>query len=789
MLNFKCSNCQNDINVAHQYMGDMIQCPFCVALQIVPDQMLPDGADFNGFTIVKTVAASSLWTSYEVAQQPHNLAMCIPTSFFMKRISDMSGFAEQVAISGSLNSPELPTLLNHGLTPENEFFIFDYQPNAFKINSFISENPLGAYNALLVTRNIAKCLSQIWEQYGILHQCLTPENISVTHDFNVRIKNIGFSEYLLQDQSLLEQGFNVWDYHFMSPEFMNDGVADSPACDIYSLGGILFYLCSGHFPHESIPPESISQTPPPSLRMFVPDCLESLEILIQMMMSPNTEGRLNAWHEVIKHIDTILANQSMSSSQVVYFDAAPNQTDYHNPVGISAGDLTQAIKKEKAMIDTTSGPKVTAPHKTIKPIHKSNLSTMNKKWSKKKGLKPKRKGKRKPAKQHDHEERPTPAPKKDSTTAMVITLSIAALVALIVVTIILVNANKNKKKPRRRTVANTSTQQSHEQEFSSADAKQRELLLKQGIDPSKLNPNAKPTNTLMPPSTTPKVTAPVTRKPKHRPATKTGLKGKLLAIDQFYLNNPAQAGEALRRYEALMTEARQAKNFDAMDLIQEKIDAMPEGTVAATAPTPEIEAVISTIKKQILPLLKEERYDEALKILLEYDGDLAAESKSARIALSVEIKNRIAKIQGTPQGEADTTPAPAASSKNPVDVLKKIAKLIAPQLLKSEVKTAKAQLDMALTTAPAGLVKSTLTSWSTQVANYEKLKPSLDAQNSALPVIEAGENTVMTEKAFLLQGLLYKDKEEFIRAKQAFEKMPNYMGDIFVSAMEKSLTE
>ena len=360
MLKFKCSNCQNDIQVDFQYIGDMVQCPFCTSLQIVPDQMLPSETDYNGYSIITTLDPTILWTTYEIARQPHNVALCVPTSFFLKRLSDVSGFANVVTRAGSLNKPEFPTLLDHSLVPENIYFVFEYQKEAFKLKSAIKEKPLEINNALLVVRNIATALSHVWEQDKVLHQCLIPDNISITNELNVRIKNLGLSEYLLQDQPLMESGFNIWDCKYISPEFMTEGVADSPICDIYSLGGILFLLCSGHDPHENTAPGNIPSAPVPLLTNYIQNVPESLQLLLQMMMAPDPGSRFASWQEVIRHIDTILANQVVSSQ--IYYNAPASRTDHHEPVGLSAGDLTQAISKS-----STSG-KSTHSKTSIKPI-------------------------------------------------------------------------------------------------------------------------------------------------------------------------------------------------------------------------------------------------------------------------------------------------------------------------------------------------------------------------------------------------------------------------------------
>jgi hypothetical protein len=718
MLNFKCSSCRNEIHLDFQYIGEMVQCPCCTALQIVPDPKLPGGAEYNGFLIVKTLSTSVLCTTYEVSGQPHNLALCVPTSFFLKRVSDIEGFAERVAITGSLNRPELPALLQHSAEAGNTYFIFEYQQNAFKLNRFINEKPLDFNSALLLVRKIATCLSEVWDQYGVLHQSINPENISITNELNVRIHNIGLSEYLLNDHQLLELGFNIWDYRYISPEFMNEGSADTPACDIYSLGALLFYLCTGHHPYENTLPASIPSAPIPLLSEYLSEAPESLMVLIRMMMAQNVESRLSSWQEVIRHIDTIIANQT-AVNDVFYFNCQPSVTDYYEPVGLSAGSLTQAIKRDQVM--SKSGTEIPIQQQAVKPIQKHNLLTMNKKWTVKKPAGSTAVG----ASRTAVRKKQTAPARKNSNVPFIVTISVAATVALVAVVFIIINANKKPLPPKRRAAAADSTMISNPQE---AYAKQLELMRKHGFVPeSAAPPQPKPESAAIPPK--PKIDPPA---PRHQIAQES---------DETKINN-----------------------------------------------------IIAGLKKQILPLLQSEKYDDAIAILLEYNGQLAPETRKKRRELADEIRARITKLQTEAKevnepAEAAPAPATAELADNPAEILKKVIEQFAPSLFGNKIADVKTKLEMAQTTASPGIIKDTLSNWLLQINNYERLSPSLKQARSADIIISAPENQQIMENAFLLRGMLFKDKEQFVQAKEAFMKIQLNTGHLFVEEMERSLRE
>lgn len=457
MLNFKCSQCQNDIQVNFEYIGEMVQCPFCSTLQIVPDAILMPGSMFKGHTVIRTISSTSLWTTYEIASQPNNLSLSIPTSFFLKRISDLPEFLEKVITNSTLNQPELPQLIDYSTTPNNCYFISDYNRDAFKLYSFIDENPLDYYNTLIVIRNIANTLSQLWNNYSLLHLAISPDNIFITNTLNVRIKNFGISEHLLQDNHLLESGFNIWDHRYMSPELIADGIANSPSSDIYSLGAILFLLTTGHSPNENIPPEQIKNALLPSLMDYAPNAPESLQILINMMMAHSIVSRLNSWQEVIKHIDTLITNQVANKHQATY-NVQPKQTGYYEPIGLSAGEFTQNISREAVREHSHGKPQKNI--KTIKPISKKSISTMNKQWKKDRP-------KRKSAYKH-----PKHSVKVNDNSARVVVLSIAGGLALVIFLVIFLLASNKSKKNRRNNNRPKLTQSEKRQQRYAEQLKQ-----------------------------------------------------------------------------------------------------------------------------------------------------------------------------------------------------------------------------------------------------------------------------------------------------------------------------
>ena len=321
MLDFECKQCRNPISTDTVYMGDLVQCPSCGSAEIVPDIPFPTGTEYFSYKILGMHESDPLWTSYcvEKIERPSKvpLLMKIPTSFFLKHVTNIGAFADTVLRCGTLLLPEFPKLIDRAVNNEKVYFVFDYIPATHGLRFFTK---IDFTDILKIIYGIAAALKVAWEKHMIIHQTLTPHNIRITKDQGVRINNIGVSQVLLADHALLDWGFNIWDARYMSPEFSQHGIANTPACDIYSLGGILFYLLTGHHPYDSVNPADIPRIPIPDPLQYNRDIPPEILSLFSVMMTKECNVRLQSWSRVLSSIDSIIGVKAKSAKQTQFVD-------------------------------------------------------------------------------------------------------------------------------------------------------------------------------------------------------------------------------------------------------------------------------------------------------------------------------------------------------------------------------------------------------------------------------------------------------------------------------------
>jgi hypothetical protein len=719
MLNFRCANCQQEIQADYQFIGELVQCPLCETVQAVPDPLLPSGSFYHGYQVERVRANSLLWTTYQgLGQSAHTgqtVVIRVPTRFFLKRVTDFGAFVETVIKGGSLNMPEFPRLLDRSVVSGKVYFVFEYLRDAHNLPRFTRPGDLlEPQLTLLVARNIATALRTAWDKEGMVHQNLIPHNLRLREDWNVRITNMGLSPFLLADQSLLQHGFNIWDYRYMSPEFLEAGVAGTPSVDIYALGGILHLLNTGHDPYEDVAPGEIAAAPLPEVRTHAPEVPEELGRLVQRLMARDPAVRPSSWDEVIGLIDKTMhvgvGPARLSVTDVIRKSVtAGAQTGAFDPVGLPAGDFlpTKRRSRKKAAGDTEPRQAPQKPTETVAKLAPMNLplNTLNRRWR-----------------------RPAAPPRREAAATVVreeeakrVILGAMALVVLVVLGAVAAFV------------------------FFRPAARPRPVVKPAVAEVAPADVSAVPTAAVV--AEVPRaVAAPVAPSPDKAPMP-SPLSARIAAIEAFAAENPAAFAEILRRYDEVLREAIRLGRSDAVDAVHERIAAVERSRDMR------VQSVLDALEARATALLEAGDSAGAIRLLREYDDDYAEETRPGRIRLALKHEQS--------QGEANEQALAA---------LGRLAALFTaqvPALLSGEVMEAEVQLKLNAALPENQGARVRYEDLARQLAEYRSLKPKLvDAAGGGAVI--AG---ISADDALLL-GLAHFDCGDVALAREAFSRLP-----------------
>jgi serine/threonine-protein kinase len=232
--------------------------------------------------------------------------------------------------------------------------------------------PMRWSTSLGIVRQIAGALGAAHAK-GIVHRDLKPDNIFLVSDPEVpggeRIKLLDFGIARLvgavSSGHKTKTGTVLGTPAYMAPEQCR-GVAVDARADLYSLGCILFLLCTGRPPFVRGSKGDILaahiREPPPTISSLVSGVPEELESLVRRMLAKAPADRVQTAGELIQLIDAVKASidqVAQSGSHPALAPArslsdVPASTAHDEPDGESAPTLLERSSPSRTRSDAVA---------------------------------------------------------------------------------------------------------------------------------------------------------------------------------------------------------------------------------------------------------------------------------------------------------------------------------------------------------------------------------------------------------------------------------------------------
>jgi len=233
-------------------------------------------------------------------------------------------FLNEAKIAGRLTHPNIVQVLDVGEVQGALYLAMEYVHGKDLRNVIrkLQQNraimPLG--EALYVVREVAQALHHAYwstdmtgQRLSVVHRDVSPQNVILSYDGTVKLLDFGVAISAVTERA---ETMIVGKWLYMSPETtMNDQI--DHRSDLFSLGVILYLLCSGYMPFTGREPKEIvkkiraGQYKP--LREIVP-VPERLAILVGRLLSPNPDDRPQRGQEVAAELTDIARQYGIESS-------------------------------------------------------------------------------------------------------------------------------------------------------------------------------------------------------------------------------------------------------------------------------------------------------------------------------------------------------------------------------------------------------------------------------------------------------------------------------------------
>jgi eukaryotic-like serine/threonine-protein kinase len=200
---------------------------------------------------------------------------------------DLHRFETEAAAAAQLQHPGIVALFDSGTHGDQPYFAMEYVAGA-SLAQRLQLGPIAPRRAAGYLEAVARAVHYAHSR-GIVHRDLKPANVLLDDHDQPKVTDFGLAKMLATDSGQTRTGAVLGTPSYMAPEQAAGRKDIGPACDVWSLGAILYELLTGRPPfrgetalatlqkvadQEPLPPRVLDSSVDPDLETICLKCLE-----------------------------------------------------------------------------------------------------------------------------------------------------------------------------------------------------------------------------------------------------------------------------------------------------------------------------------------------------------------------------------------------------------------------------------------------------------------------------------------------------------------------------------
>jgi serine/threonine-protein kinase len=156
-------------------------------------------------------------------------------------------FLREIKLQASLDHPNIAKL-HTAFRESNQLLMVMEYVEGLSIEMLLAHGPLLTHDAVSYAAQVLSALGYAHAR-GVVHRDIKPANLMRTPSGAIKLLDFGIAHLQKADNKLTKTGTTLGSLYYIAPELIKGSQPDA-ACDIYSLGVVLYEMVTGNKPFQ-----------------------------------------------------------------------------------------------------------------------------------------------------------------------------------------------------------------------------------------------------------------------------------------------------------------------------------------------------------------------------------------------------------------------------------------------------------------------------------------------------------------------------------------------------------
>ena len=247
---------------------------------------------------------STVWKAWDPSRGGY-VAVKVLSGEFASSGRDIESFREEERVMEEMDNPGIVKAYGFEQDGDGCRMIMEYVDGYTFGDLLRRKQHVGEPDCLLICESVAAALDAAWNDHGVVHCDIKPENIMINSDGVVKLTDLGIFHRYEQREGAIEPPDQVLGTPaYISPEQVYGDVEVDCRADIYSLAATIYHLATGRtlFPglgnedtmRAHCSPASQARDP----RCYRPKLSEGFCQLLEAMLVKDRDFRVANWRDI-----------------------------------------------------------------------------------------------------------------------------------------------------------------------------------------------------------------------------------------------------------------------------------------------------------------------------------------------------------------------------------------------------------------------------------------------------------------------------------------------------------